>query len=374
MAYTTALGHTPTFSISKDGDDISAKIGDRVLSIRVESRDGGGEADVVDIALDDRDWNITAPSIGDGSASLSVALGYAETVLWALGTFQVDEVSFDWTPKIMRLHGNSLGMTTNAKAPIIASYDGKTLGDIVGSIAESAGVEPKVDPALAGIQVPYWNQSTSSMHMLQDLERKFNGLAKFSDGYLSFTQRGTGDSASGTSIGTFVLTPEDFGPGGCSIKTTNNSSFSQVQAGWWDAVNNQVQWVTSSVTGSPNSQVPFTVRRVHPSQAEAQAVADSTMSQLNRKCKEGTLVLAKGAPSIRGGQGFAIQGCRDGIDGSYLVRRAIHTLEKEGGITTVLDVFDEGNGVDFAEESTDGTVSFDGIPATTLPVGGIGHM
>lgn len=129
---------------------------------------------------------------------------------------------------------------------------------------------------------------------------------------------------------------------------------------------------TSHVASSPNSQAPFTVRKIHLSQAEAQAVADSTMSQL--KCKEGKIVLAKGAPSIRGGQGFAIQRCRDGIDGSYVVRRAVHTLEKEGGITIVLDVYDEGNGVDFAEESTDRSVSFDGIPATTLPAGGIGHM
>ena len=98
------------------------------------------------------------------------------------------------------------------------------------------------------------------------------------------------------------------------------------------------------------------------------------MSQLNRRCKEGTLILAKGHPAIRGGQGFAIQGCREGIDGSYLVRRAVHALTKDAGITSSLDVYDEGNGVDFADQSTDGTVSFAGIPATVLPSNGIGHM
>ena len=171
-----------------------------------------------------------------------------------------------------------------------------------------------------------------------------------------------------------MLGPEDFGPSGNAIKLKNQFAYSQVKAGWFDPETYTTKFVTSSTSSNPNSTVPYLVKKLHPSQAEAQAVSDSTMSQLNRRTREGTIILAKGHPGIRGRQGFAIQGCRDGIDGSYIVRQAVHTLAKASGLQSVLDIFDEGNGVDFAEQSTDGTLSFDGIPATTMPTGGIGHM
>ena len=373
MSYTTGLGISPAFTISKSGEDITSRIADRLLSIKVESREGGGDADIADITIDDRDWNITSPSIGEGSASLQISMGYVETVLYDMGTFQVDDLHYLWTPKAMLLHGNSLGFTTAAKAPIIAAYDGKTLGDIVGSIAAAASVTPKVDPALAAIAVPYLNQNSSSMHLLQELERRFGALAKFGDGMLSFTKRGTGLAASGASIGSFVLGLEDFGPNGCDIGVSNRQAYSKVRASWWDKVNHQLQWITSATASNPNASVPFMMKHAFNSEAEAQAAADSHMAQLNRKTKQGTIILAKGDPSIRGGQGFAIAGCREGIDGSYLVRLASHMLTKAGGIVTTLDVYDEGDGVDFAEQSTDGKVDLSGVPASTVPANGVSH-
>lgn len=373
MSYTTSLGIAPAFTIFKSGDDITSRINDRLLSIKVESHEGGGDADTVDIMMDDRDWNITSPSIGDGSAVLQISMGYAETVLYDMGTFQVDELHYLWTPKSMLLHGNSLGFTTAAKAPIITAYSGKTLGDIVGAIASAAGVTPAIDAGLAAIAVPYLNQNSSPMHLMQDLERRFGGLAKFADGMLSFTKRGSGLNASGASIGTFTLGPEDFGPNGCDIGVSNRQAYSKVRASWWDKVNHQLQWITSATAGNPGSDVPFLMKHAFNSQAEAQAAAESQMSQLNRKTKKGTIILAKGDPSIRGGQGFSIAGCREGIDGSYLVSLATHTLTKAGGLVTTMDVYDEGGDDDSADESTDGTTDLSGIPASTAPASGIGH-
>ena len=372
MSYTTGFGITPAFAISKSGDDITSRISDRLISIKVESHEGGGDADTVDIMMDDRDWNITSPSISDGSAVLQVSMGYAETVLYDMGTFQVDDLHYLWTPKSMLLHGNSLGFTTAAKAPIITAYSGKTLGDIVGAIASAAGVTPAIDAGLAAIAVPYLNQNSSPMHLMQDLERRFGGLAKFADGMLSFTKRGSGLSASGASIGTFTLGPEDFGPNGCDIGVSNRQAYSKVRASWWDKVNHQLQWITSATAGNPGSNVPFLMKHAFNSQAEAQAAAESQMAQLNRKTKKGTIILAKGDPSIRGGQGVAIAGCREGIDGSYLVSLATHTLTKSGGLVTTMDVYDEGDD-DSADESTDGTTDLSGIPASTTPASGVGH-
>ena len=98
MSYTTALGIIPVFSINKGGEDITSNFADRVVLIKVESRDGGGDADVIDISLDDRDWIIATPSIGEGSQTVQVNLGYAETVMYDMGTFQIDDLFYEWTP------------------------------------------------------------------------------------------------------------------------------------------------------------------------------------------------------------------------------------------------------------------------------------
>ena len=379
MSLTTTLGYTPRFDISKGGENITAAFQDRLVSLSVESREGGGSADVCQITLDDRDWAIALPSIGENSATLAVAMGFDEGVLYEMGTFQVDRINLAFPPKAITLNGNSVGFDTGIKAPLIVAHDGKTLGEILNGIATTAGVTAAVDPDLAAIKVPYLNQHSTSGHLLRELERRFNGLAKFGEGKLSFTKRGSGESVSGTSIGNFVLGPEDFAS--LNIELSNRNSYLKVRASWWDKDKHEQTWLTSAIAGNPGSDVPFMLKRLYPSQSEAQKAADAHMSQMNRQAKQGTVTLAKGDPSIRGGQGFAIAGTRDGLDGSYLIRIATHTLTKEGGLTTTLSVYDEGDGIDFSTEATDGETDFSGtgiIPANETPVmvsptaGGVG--
>lgn len=372
MSATTALGHTPAFLITKGGESVNSAFLDRLITLQVDSREGGGDSDTCTIALDDRDYLIALPSFGEDSTTLSIAMGYAESGMYPQGTYQVDDAALSFPPKGMTLRGNSVGMNSDIKAPITASYDGQTLGAIIGSIAQAAGATAIVDPALSGLLIPYLNQSQSSGHLLSVLEDRFNALAKISDGKLSFTQRGTGLNASGQSIGTVTLSPEDLAS--YDIRLSNRNSYSQVKAGWWDNVNNQSQWLQSTIAGSPNSTVPFTLRRIFPSQVEAQAAADSQMAALNRKQKTGTITLPKGLPSIRGGQSITVTGTRDGVDGTYQVRRAVHVLVKSSGILSTLEVYDDGgDGSDLDGESTDGALDFSGIPASTIPTTGVGH-
>ena len=361
MTYTTSIRYSPTYSISKDGDDISGRFVDRLISLKVCSFEGNGEVDTIDIEVDDRGWNIAEPSIGEGSATLDVSLGYCGPmgVMYQMGTFQVDEVHFKWMPRTMVIHGNSAGANTSLKAPIINAYEGKTLGDIVGQIASSAGVTASVDPSMASIQVPYLNQHSSLGHLLAELERRFNGLAKFSDGKLSFTQRGTGLTASGQALPSVTLEPEDVHTG--DIKSNNYFAYSKVRASYLDRTKNQLVWLESNTKGSPNSTVPYLFDQPFGSQAEAQAAADAHMARLNRSTKEGTVTLSKGCPELRGGSKMVLSGFRSGIDDEYMIRCATHTFTKDGGIGTVLDVYTE-DGASAADNS-----SSTGDAPTTAP-------
>ena len=87
MSFTTSLGYAPAFSINKGTENVTGTLSDLLVLLKVESSEGGGEADIVDITIDDRGWNIAQPSIGDGSATLQVSMGYAESGLYDMGTF-----------------------------------------------------------------------------------------------------------------------------------------------------------------------------------------------------------------------------------------------------------------------------------------------
>lgn len=378
MTYATGLGYTPIFSISKDGEDITGHFTDRLTSITVSSYEGGGDSDTADVVIDDRDWAVQAPSIGEGSAVLKIALGYKEGGLYDMGTFQVDEIHFRGMPKAIVLQGNSLGANTNAKAPVVTSYQDKTLGDFIGSIAQAAGVSPVVDPSLASIKVPYLNQHCSHQHLLQELESRFNALAKFEDGHLSFTHRGTGLTASGGDFGTFTLGPDDLKD--WDVKSNNFNAYSKVRASYIDRTINQQVWVTSNTSGAPGSTVPFMMKKPYGSQAEAQAAADSMMLEKNRGTKQVTFDLVKGNPSIRGGMKFTVAGCRPGIDDTYIVRCATHRLTKDDGLSTSLDCYNEDAGSDTStgDEAPTTAPSLDEMAAgtSTVPLGqgGIGHQ
>lgn len=247
MGYTTSLGFTPLFQITKDGDDITDSFSDRLVSITVTSVDGGGESDTVDILLDDRDWVIAIPNVGENSGTLHVFLGYKESQLNDCGTFNVGLVDLSFSAKSMLIHGNSVGTNTALKAPAITSFDQSTVGDIVGKLAFLAGVTPQVDPKIGALEVQYLNQHGTSGNQLRSLESRFGALAKISDGNLSFTQRGTGESVSGQSIGSVTLDGADISD--LKITINNKNSYSKVRASYWDKDQHKLNWLQSAVPG-----------------------------------------------------------------------------------------------------------------------------
>ena len=348
MSATTSLGYTPQYVIYKDGDDITGHFNDRVVMLKVESKSSGGEADSLDISLDDRDYAISAVNTsGPDATSLAIALGYLETGVFSMGNFSIAEAYYEFPPKTLRLIGNNLGFTNAAKAPMITAHAGETLQSIVGGIAKMAGLEAAVDPDLGSKTVAYLNQHYSSMHLLQELERRYGAMAHFGDGKLSFVKRGTATTASGAFFGGIVLTPEDLAT--YSVREMNRVGFSKVRASYWDADKHEQTWVQSSGKPYTGSTVPFMIKRIFPTKEEAEAGANAKLDALNRGFRTGQMTLAKGDPSIRGGSALVVAGTRDGVDGSYIIKTATHTYTKRGGISTTLDIYDPGDGASFAD-------------------------
>ena len=78
---------TPIYSITVDGGDITAKVADRLISLRITD-EAGIKSDTVSLTLDNRDNAVAVPRHG---VIMKVSLGYAETDMIFMGAYTVDE-------------------------------------------------------------------------------------------------------------------------------------------------------------------------------------------------------------------------------------------------------------------------------------------
>jgi phage protein D len=335
----------------KGGIDITNHFNDRTTEIKVELVSGGGNGDQCTIKIDDRDWRIARPYPGE---TLSIWLGYQEVGLAFMGVFHINEVTFLGMPRSIQLLGLSTTKRDFQKAPQIAEFDNKSVGDILTQLAGQTGLGVAIDGSLAGQKIPFKNQTVSNLHMIHELERIYGAVAKVQDGKLLFVPRDGTKSASGMDMPTLVLLPEHFG--NWQVRYSANTSYGSVKASWWDKNLHVRKWVNQAIKkgdqlGGGAFGGAFPMAGQFNSEAEAIAAATSKGEALERGTCQATFDLAKGDPWIRDRQTLLVSGMRDGIDGSYVIQRAIHTYVKSSGIKSSLECMSPGNGANFGDRA-----------------------
>ncbi|BCM87892.1 hypothetical protein [Methylobacterium indicum] len=331
-------GYTPIFQIFKGGENITGRFQDRAVSIRVDSTSGRGDQNTCAITIDDRDWRVARPKVGD---YLEIHLGYEEVGLAYMGTFEIDEIVFEGWPKQISIHGNSQGNNSILKSQSIKEFEGKTVGEILKELGGKAGLDVNVNSDLAGIKIPFRNMVTSPSHLINQLEMLVGGIAQINDGKLSFTPQDGGKSASGIEIPIVVLTADHLAK--FRVKHNNKTDYGKTRASYRDPDTGIRKWVESATGVSSLGEAAqamaesmFTIGREFASKEEAERAAKSQMQALDRNLGEGECDLVYGDPWIQGQQRLLIAGTRDGVDGSYVVDTAIHIYQKQGGLKTHL--------------------------------------
>lgn len=340
-------GITPIYKIMKGGIDITDHFNDRTVAIEVNLKGGGGDTDTCKIAVDDRDWRIAAIDVG---AKLEVYLGYKEVGLAQMGVFEVGTVDYVIIPKQIEIVGNSVGFTGAIKAPAVNNFENKKLGDVLNWIGGLKGVDVYVDPSFRNIELPFVNMTSSPLHLLHELERRFGAVAKFENGRLIFAERDEGESVSGLDTPVLELEPWHIARG--FIRHTNRSEYDGVKVGYFDK-DHVKQYVTkddpnaSKEADGSNQQDYFLSRQLGRTKAEAEFMARSQMAALKRAQGEAHLTLAKGNPWVRDQMRVLLRGFRDKVSGSYVVDTVTHTYTKEPGIITSMLAKPPGTGDDY---------------------------
>lgn len=344
------VGYTPVYRILRGGVDITDNFEDRTTFIKVELGTTNAGNDTVEIIVDDRDWKIASPQVGD---YIEVHMGYLEVDLTRMGKFEVDDVTYFGPPKQIRIHGNAAGTGGALKSPEVKDWSESTLKEILDWIAQKGSATAAIHPEIGKIKIPFKNSVTSPMNLLTELSRQYNFVAKWSENQLIIVPRDQGELVDGiTHAPIFVLRPEHFQA--WSVKHTNRTNYGKVQAAYRDPIDGIRKWVDAKRPTGGNEEGAanddnYQIGRIFPTKEAAEAAAQAYMAVMRRQEGQGSFKLAKGDPWIKDQQRILVIGMRDGVNGSYIVDRVAHTFTKAKGLETEILTEQEGAGVSFED-------------------------
>ena len=147
----------PAYQIIADSIDVTASFEKYQTTLRVIDKPGV-EADQCEIELCDPDGSLNLPKRG---VKLQVFMGWKGD-LTDKGTFIVDQVSESGPPDRITVSGCSADFQGPFKIQREESYSGKTLGEILTTIAKRYDLIPAIEDGLAGIQIEHIDQTNES--------------------------------------------------------------------------------------------------------------------------------------------------------------------------------------------------------------------
>jgi phage protein D len=192
----------PAYRIILAGNDISSAFNNRLESLTLTDN-RGFEADTLDITLDDSDGRLAIPPRG---VTLALWLGWAGAPLIDKGTYIVDEIEHSGAPDKLTIRARSTDLRTGLTERKERSWNGKTIGDIVQSIAAQYELTPMVSDRLKNEVIEHMDQtSESDVNLLTRLAEDFDAIATVKKGMLLFMNIGEAQSATGISFPTCKL-------------------------------------------------------------------------------------------------------------------------------------------------------------------------
>lgn len=325
------MGLTPEYRIIANGADATAKIRERFVSLSFTD-EAGTESDTLEIVLDD---DAASPiEIPETGAELELFLGY-DGQAQRMGLFVVDQVELTGWPAQMTIQAKaapfdkSKGGKANLQSQKTRSWAaGTKLGDLVKKIAGEHGLEPAVSSSLASIVLPHLAQSDESDgHFLVRIARKYDAVVKPAGGKLVLAKQGEGKTASGEALPAVTLKPGDVDS--YSMTRAKREASGSVVASWHEPKSAKRHTVTVG-EGEPVTRL----RMQYQTRDMAMAAARAEMDKRARGESTVTLTLPGRADLMAEGP-LTLEGFRDGIAGSWLIKRVSHELSGDGYSCTV---------------------------------------
>ena len=228
---------TPAFKVQittkdKKQQDITQVISSRLISLSLTDN-RGLEADTLDLELSDHDGKLALPP---RNATISLALGWKGAPLIDKGQYSVDEVQFSGGA------GSADRLTIRARAADLKgsfseqkerSFDKKTLGKIIDTIAKENQLKSQCEKKLANTFIAHIDQTNESdINLLSRLAEEHGAMCTVKNGTLLFMPLGQGKTATGKPIPLRKITRKSGDNYNFSIAESEN--YKAVRAYWHD--------------------------------------------------------------------------------------------------------------------------------------------
>lgn len=313
--------------------DITPTVEARLISLTLtECR--GGEADQLDLTLDDCDGELEIPPKG---ALLSLAIGWAGTALVDKGTFTVDEAEHSGTPDQITLRARSADLGKDLRGRKDQSWHATTLGAILRDVALRNQLTARVDAKLASKAVAHIDQTNESdLNFVSRLAKRFDAVATVKKGLLLFLPIMGTTTSKGQPLPTITITRAD----GDSHRyhTSDRDAYSGVRAYWHDPKRAKRRSVLIGLSGNAKQ-----LKESHASEADARAAAQAEWKRIQRGAATFELTLALGQPLLSPQSPVAVRGFKPQIDATeWLTVKTMHSFG-DGGYTTRVELETAGS-------------------------------
>lgn len=319
---------TPTARVVINGRDITTQLlapdQKRILVSLTVTDEAGIKSDSCNLVVDNR-LGFAAPETGE---LMEVWMGYEPSPEY-MGKFRVDEWEKGGPPSTLTISGKSAELTTAIKETKHNSWDNTTLANIVQTIAGRNGLSSVMDGVMAGRSVEHIDQhGESDLAFLSRLAERNGALFKLADGKVIFMKKGSKYLPSGKPKGNFTLTPKD-NVVSWRLRKSVRGDHKSVKATWHDHKAGKRKSVTAG-SGHPTHRD----RRIHRTEAEAEARAAGKLDDLKRGEVDATIELG-GTPGIFAEAFVTLSGFDPDVDGTYNSKTVTHTFDSGGYRTSV---------------------------------------
>lgn len=352
----------PEYRIRLGDEDITPRISPRLISLTLTDK-RGMEADELDLQLDDSDGALALPTRG---VELQLAIGWAGSALVDKGKFTVDELEHSGAPDVLSIRARSAdladGSLTTKKE---RSWHEQTLGDLVRSIAQEAGLQPVIAPALDGEHIEHLYQTNESdAHLLTRLAQRYDAIATVKAGRLLFAPAGASASASGQPLPVLTITRADGDHHRYGL--TDRNTYTGVVAYWHDlktAKRSKVhvgkpKWHRHAVKAGTDGYRKH-LRETYATKEEAEKAAAAELERLKRGGANLSLTLALGRPELFPEVPARTLGWKSEIDDTEWIVKEVRHQIGDGGFTTEVELETKGASGDGSADEDDAAGSDD---------------
>ncbi|MDZ5456986.1 phage late control D family protein [Azohydromonas lata] len=331
----------PAYRITLDDQDLTPKLRPRLRSLTL-CLARGGEADQLDLVLDDHDGGLQIPSTG---VELALWIGYVGDLV-DMGTFTVDEIEHSGAPDELHIRARSANLRAELRSRTERSWHGTTLGSIVKTLAKKHGLAARVDPRLASRAVTHEDQSESDVAFLQRLAKRFDAVATVKKDRLLFLPIQGTQTSTGAPLPTITLTRAAGDQH--RYHTSDRDAYTGVVAYWHDPARAKRRGV---VVGTRKNAKRL--RETFTDEASARAGAQAEWKRIQRGAATLQLTLALGRADLAPQTPVAVTGFKPQIDaGEWLTVKVTHTLG-DGGFTTSVELENGAAAEDTGEAAED---------------------